>query len=248
MFNARIQDSKVIRDSMDVVSQIIDEGLFKINSEGIKLVATDRAKVAVIDFSISSSLFEKYEIDNEILIGLNLINFLSVLKRSSGPMEIKTNTEEGKLDITLLGDSTRKFSIPIIDISSEEIPPVSQLEFPASVEVKSNVVEDGISDADIIADSVVFEVDGAGMKMRAEGDNNKTELNIEKGSGSLVNIQASSAVRSRYPIDYLKKFIKASKIADTTVINFGNDYPMKMEFKGNNVYLAMVLAPRVEDN
>jgi len=248
MFNAKIQNSKIIKDSMDIISQIIDEGLFKISRDGIKLVATDRAMIAVIDFNLSSSNFEKYECDNEISVGLNLLNFLSVLKRSSGPMEMKVNTEENRFDITLLGNSTRKFSIPLIEISAEEIPPITQLEFPASVEIKSNVVEDGISDADIIADSIVFEVDESSMKMRAEGDNNKTELNVDKSNESLLNIQSGGLVKSRYPIEYLKKFIKGSKISDTTIINIGNDHPMKIELKGDNVYLAMVLAPRVEDN
>ncbi len=248
MFNAKIQDSKLLRDGIDTISQIIDEGLFKVRKDGIELIATDRAMVAVVDFKLSSSAFEEYNCDGDVSIGLNLANFLSVLKRSSGPMEMKLNDKENKLDITLAGETTRKFSVPLIEISSEEIPPISQLEFPAIAEVKSEVVEDGISDADIIADSVVFEIEGSGMKMHAEGDNNRAELIVEKGSESLVNIQAAGPVKSRYPIDYLKKFIKASKIADTAVIQLGNDYPMKMELKGNNVYLAMVLAPRVEDN
>ncbi len=247
MFSAEIADAKVLRDSIDTISQIIDEGSFKIKKEGIELLATDRAMVAVVDFRLASAAFQKYECDAETRISLNLSNFLTVLKRTSGSLEMKVSEDGSKLELTVAGDSVRNFSIPLMAASSEDIPPVSQLEFPASAEVKAAVMEEGIADADIIADSVVIEMGESGFKMRAEGDSSKTDLKVDKGSGTLISLDAKDTVKSRYPLDYLKKFIKAAKIADTAKIQFGNDYPMKLELKGNDVYLAMVLAPRVEE-
>lgn len=247
MFSAEIADAKILRDSIDTISQIIDEGNFKIKKEGIELLATDRAMVAVVDFRLSSAAFQKYECDRETVISLNLSNFLTVLKRASGSVGLKLSEDGSKLELTVAGDSVRNFSIPLINASSEDIPPISQLEFPASAEVKAAVMEEGIADADIIADSVVIEMGESGFKMRAEGDSSKTDLKVDKGSETLISLDAKDSVKSRYPLDYLKKFIKAAKIADIAKIQFGNDYPMKLELKGNDVYLAMVLAPRVEE-
>ncbi len=248
MFNAELADAKVLRDSIDTISQIIDEGSFKIKKDGIELLATDRAMVAAVNFRLASSAFNKYECDKETAIGLNLSNFLMVLKRASGSVEIKLNDEESKLEIMIPGDSERNFSIPLLSLSSEDIPPITQLEFPASAEIKSAVIEDGIADADIIADSIVIEMAEDGLKMRAEGDSSKTDLKVEKGSETLISIMAKDSVKSRYPLDYLKKFIKAAKISDIAKIQLGTDFPMKIELKGNDVYLAMVLAPRVEES
>ncbi|MEM5811049.1 MAG: DNA polymerase sliding clamp, partial [Candidatus Aenigmatarchaeota archaeon] len=60
--------------------------------------------------------------------------------------------------------------------------------------------------------------------------------------------ETKNEVRSRYPIDYLKKMIKASKIADSATVRLGQDYPMKLEFKsGDKVSMTFVLAPRVSE-
>lgn len=239
MFSASISDVKVLKESIDAISQIIDEGVFKIKPSGIELLAADRAVVAVIDFSLSKDAFEKYECDKETSVGLNLNNLLTVLKRASDRTEIKLNEQENKLELTVLGDSTRKFAIPLIEISSEELPPIK--DFSASVEARTEVIKQGIEDADIIADSVVLETSDSAFRMRAEGNSSKTELKMDKG----VKIQGDA--RARYPLDYLKKFLKAGSLAETSTIRFGKDYPMKIELKGDKVYLAMVLAPRVEE-
>ncbi len=43
--------------------------------------------------------------------------------------------------------------------------------------------------------------------------------------------------------------VKAAKIADSVTIRFGQDYPMKLEFKaGDKAGISFILAPRVSDN
>ena len=49
MFLAKTGDPKTIRDCIDAVSQIIDEGLFRITKDGMRLVAADRAMGGGID-------------------------------------------------------------------------------------------------------------------------------------------------------------------------------------------------------
>lgn len=248
MFSAELSDARILRDSIDTISQIIDEGSFKIKKDGIELLATDRAMVAAVNFKLASSAFQRYECDKETAIGLNLSNFLTVLKRASGLLRMKIGEDATLMELTIVGDSVRNFSIPLIVISSEDIPPISQLDFPASAEMKASVIEEGIADAEIIADSVVIEVSENAFMMRAEGDSSRTDLKVEKGNEPLVSLDARDSVKSRYPLDYLKKFIKAAKIADIAKIQLGNDYPMKLELRGSDVYLAMVLAPRVEES
>ncbi|MFQ6120306.1 MAG: DNA polymerase sliding clamp, partial [Methanosarcinales archaeon] len=60
MFKATITDVNLLRDSISTIAELIDEGIFKIAKDGISLVAADRAMVAVVDFKILSTAFEKY--------------------------------------------------------------------------------------------------------------------------------------------------------------------------------------------
>jgi proliferating cell nuclear antigen len=248
MFKASLSNVGLLRDSLSSIAEIIDEGIFKISKNGISLVAADRAMVAVVDFNISSSAFDKYDLDKEQNIGMNIANLLSVLKRAGAEDKLTLNLQDSKLELILENSSRRKFVVPLLDISQEEIPPIDQLEFTVKSEIKSNVLQSGIEDAEIVADSVLFETSPSRFAMKAEGDVSRAELELEKGNEALIELKSEGETRARYPLDYLKKMIKAAKIADSVSIEFGQDYPMRLGFKaGDKASLSFVLAPRVSE-
>jgi proliferating cell nuclear antigen len=248
MFKATLSNVGLLRDSLSSIAEIIDEGIFKISKEGMSLIAADRAMVAVVDFNLSTSAFDKYDLDKEQNIGINIANLLSVLKRAGAEDKVTLSLQEAKLEIVIENSSRRKFVVPLLDISQEEIPPIDQLEFTAKSEIKSDVLQSGIEDAELVADSVLFETSPSKFAMRAEGDVSRAELELEKGNEALIEIKSEGEIKARYPLDYLKKMIKAAKIADSVSIEFGQDYPMKLSFKaGDKASLNFVLAPRVSE-
>jgi len=248
MFKATLADVGLLTDSISTIAELIDEGLFKLGKDGIGLLAADRALVAVVDFKIMSSAFEKYEADEEKSIGLNITNLLSILKRASAEDKATFTLADSKLEIVLQNASRRRFVLPLLDLSQEEVPPIDQLEFAVSAELKPSVLQSGIADAEIVADSVLFEASPSRFGMRAEGDISSAQLELERGNASLIALTAEAEVKSRYPLDYLKKIVKAAKIAESVKLNWGQDYPMKLEFKSKDkVILNTVLAPRVSE-
>lgn len=249
MFKASLNEIGLLRDPLSSIAEIIDEGIFKISKNGIVLIAADRAMVAVVNFNLSAKAFEKYDLDKDQAIGLNIINLLSVLKRAGTKDKITLNLQDAKLELIIENSSKRKFVVPLLDISQEEIPPVDQLEFTTKSEVKSDVLQSGIEDAELVGDAILFETSPSKFVMKAEGDISRTELELEKGNEALINLQSEEEVKSRYPLAYLKKMIKTAKIADSVSIAFGKDYPMKLEFKaGDKVSLSFILAPRIAES
>ena len=250
MFKAVTKDSRLLRDCIDTISQLIDDGLFKLRKDGIELIASDRAMVSVVDFKLKSSAFDEYECDSPKQIGVSMQNFLTILKRanSDDKLTLSLNERENKLQITMHGNSIRNFSIPLIDISNEEIPPIDKLDFQATAEIRSDVFEEGIIDADIIADSVVIELAENNLRMYSEGNSSKAELNIEKGTAGLFDVSVKSKSKSRYSLEYLKKMIRGSRLADKIKMNLGNDYPLRLEFRNDQASMAMILAPRVSED
>jgi proliferating cell nuclear antigen len=248
MFKATLAEAHWLTDSVATIGELIDEGVFKIAKDGITFTAADRALVAVVDFKISSSLFEKYELDKEMQIGLNITNLLSVMKRASADDKLSLNLSESKLEIVLENDSKRRFHLPLLDLGQEEVPPIDQLEFKAIAELKPEVIQYGIADADVVSDSVLFEAGDNKFGMRAEGDISSAQLELEKGNSALINLKSDKEVQARYPLDYLKKMIKAAKLAESVTLQWGQDYPMKMSFKsGDKLQLSFVIAPRVSE-
>jgi proliferating cell nuclear antigen PCNA len=249
LFKAVTKDPKLLRDSIDTISQLIDDGLFKLKKDGIELSAADRATVSFVDFKLNSTAFDEYECDEAKSIGLNLLNLLTVLKRANinDKLTLNLDEKENKLEVILEGDSKRKFAIPLLELKKEEIPQVDKLEFTADAEVRADVIEQGINDADIVADSIIIELDENNLRMFASGNSSKSELKLFKGTDVMTKLNAKEPVSSRYSIEYLKKMIKGSRITDKVKIMLGKDFPLKMSFEGKDASLNIVLAPRVSE-
>jgi len=249
VFKAFMSDSSLLRDSISTIGELIDEGIFKVDKNGLSLIAADRAMVAVVDFKLPATIFDKFEVDKEQTIAVNMTNLVSVLKRIAGNEKLELELKDNKLEIKMKNASTRKFMVPLLDITQEEIPPINQLDFKARVKIKADILKNGIEDADIVSDSIVFEASKDSFNLRASGDISSTELTLEKGNDALLDINATGVVIARYPLDYLKKIIKASKLADEINLRWSKDYPVRMDFTSvDKVSLGFVLAPRVSES
>lgn len=249
MFKAVISNVDLLKDSISTVGELIDEGIFKADKNGLSLMAADRAMVAVVQFRIPPNVFDEFKIEDESKnIPINITNFVSIIKRAKPDDRIFLELKDNKLEIIMKSDSIRKFTLPLIDIQAEELPSIDQLEFKTKVKIISEILKNGIEDAEVVSDSVVFEIKKDTFLMRASGDISSTELVLEKGDQSLLELQGPDGTRARYPLDYLKKMIKAYKLADEVTLMWSKDYPMKMTFKDTDkLELNFVLAPRVQE-
>jgi proliferating cell nuclear antigen len=178
-----------------------------------------------------------------------MANFVNVIKRIKGSDQItlELSKDSTRLKVTVEGNGRRVFEIPLLDIKDEK-PPIDQLNFPGRIEIESSVIEDGIADADIVGDSVIFEATPEFFRIYSKGDVSSTELEMAKKDSAMLKLHATSSLRSRYPLEYLKKMVKAARLAKHAVLEFGNDYPMRLEFKAvDKAHLSFILAPRVEE-
>lgn len=247
MFRAVLSDASLLINSIPIIAEIIDEGNFIVDKESISLLAPDRTMVSVVDFKLLSPAFEEYKVDETVTLGLNLSNLTAVLKRAKIGDKIILELGEEKLIIRIKGTTSRRFEIPIIDVKIEK-PPIDQLKFKTKVELETSVLEEGIADAEIIGDAVFFEAEDNIFRIFAKGDISSTMLEIKKGEEGILSIQANEKVRSQYPIDYLKKMIKAGKLSKQVVLEFDKDYPMRMDFKViDKLQLRFILAPRISE-
>lgn len=248
MFEAKLDDVALLRDSIATVAELIDETELNIKEYGLQLIASDRAVVVVIDFYLDRSVFREYKYTDDARIGINLQNLLQILKRAGEGDSLAIKLADGKLELTLKGVSTRKFVLPLIDISREETPPIDKLDFSAELSIDSEVLSSGIEDAELITDSVIFTVRKDQLTMKGESDSSFTQLDLMKGDGNLRITDINEPVRARYSLDYLKKIIKAKKLSPSAKISMSNDYPMKLQFEvPGKMQLGFILAPRVEE-
>jgi proliferating cell nuclear antigen len=243
-----LAEPKYLKESISIISDLVNEARFKVTPEAIELVAMDPANVAMVIFKLLSSAFTEYDVKDSAEIAINLSNLKQILRRAN-PNDMLTLEldPENKLRVELKGATKRTFNLPIIELEEKE-QKIPDLKFPVKITTSSTILSEAIEDVDIVAESVTFMADKEKFSVNAEGDLSQANIEVKAGDGTKINIEGSEKIKSKYSIEYLKKMMNASKLSDDVVVNFNKDYPLKLDYKTvDKVMLSFILAPRVEN-
>ena len=237
---AKLEDPKVLSNVVAIISELVTEVKLRFDDKGMSIIAIDPANVAMVHFQLPKEAFSEYESGPETL-GINLDNFKAVLRRAKAGSTLIMESQESVIKLDIIDKVKRSFSLALIEIESEdkELP---KLEFLSQIQMAPSDLVDAIEDCLIVADSCTFIASPNSFVVEASGLNS---ARAEFSSDEVKIISGES--KSRYSLEYLQKFIKASKIADRVFINFSGDHPAKIEFKQDKVELSFILAPRVEN-
>jgi len=240
-----LAEPKYLKDSISVISDLVTEGSFQVTENSIDLIAMDPANVAMVMFKLLSSAFVEYDVKEKTELAINLNNLKQVLRRIKSNDMLTLELGDNKLKVTLKGNTTRTFYLPIIEIDDKD-QKVPDLKFPVSISTSSEILSDAIEDADIVGESVSFIAEPKKVTFLAEGDLNKAKVVVQEDD--ITKIEATDMGKAKYSVEYLKKMVNGSKLADNVTIQFNKDYPLKLDYKAvDKLSLSFVLAPRVEN-
>jgi len=243
-----LAEPSYLKESITIISDLVNEARFKVTPNAIELVAMDPANVAMVIFKLLSSCFTEYDVEKDTEITINLSNLKQVLRRASPKDMLTIELEENRLKITLKSSTTRTFNLPIIELEEKE-QKVPDLKFPVTIKTSSSILNEAIADVDIVGESVTFIAEPKKFTLHAEGDLNQAKIEIKEDEATKVNTNSDEKVKAKYSIEYLKKMINGSKLSDEVTIQFNKDYPLKLEYKTvDKVMLSFILAPRVEND
>lgn len=240
MMKLKLDNPKIFSEVIGIISEMVLEVRIKVSNEGLNITAIDPANVAMILFKLPADAFTELEVESEQVLGVSLDNLKAVLRRVKSGSVLAMEKEENNLKITIQDKIKKEFSLALIDVEGDE-KPIPSLNFVSKVEMTSVDFSEAIEDCAVVADSCSFASAPDNFVIQGKGSLNsfKSQFTDE------VNIQAEEA-SSKYSLEYLQKMVKGTKLTDKVVLNFGNDYPLKLEFNTPRVSLSFILAPRVE--
>ncbi|MFH1276639.1 MAG: proliferating cell nuclear antigen (pcna) [Candidatus Woesearchaeota archaeon] len=243
-----LSEPKYFKESISIISELVTEAKFKINPDGLELVAMDPANVAMVIFKLLSSSFTQYDVPKPEQIAINLNNLKQILRRAKSDDILSLETEENKLKIQLKGNTTRSFSIPTLEVDDKE-QKVPQLTFAVTVHMDASILSEAIEDVSVVAESVTFLGEKNMLFVKAEGDLSKAFIEIKNDDNTAINVQGDDKFKAKYSLEYLKKMIAGSKLHDKVSLYFNTDYPLKLEYKvTDRLLLSFILAPRVDND
>lgn len=242
-----ISNPSLLKKSMEIVGDIVMEGTFVFKKDYVELIALNPNNVVMIIFRLLSTNFEKYEIEENQKISLNLENLSSVLKKCDDNSKLVLKNDNGsKLSITSEGKNKKDFELSLIEISEENLQNIPNLTFKAKINLQSQEFTKSINDLDFADNGIRFMIKEKNFTI--EGKNNSMSGKIDFKEDVNIEMEEEQDINCLYSVDYLKKFIKAEKLTKEVDINFNSSYPLKIEYKIlDKLLLSFILAPRDED-
>ncbi len=241
-----LKDSRFFKEPIYIISELVNEATFKIDKDKIELIAMDPANVSMVIFKLLSSAFTEYQVKEPLEISLNLDNLKQILKRANPNDMISFELMDNKLKIELNSDSKRVFHLSLLNLEEKQ-QKIPDLKFPLKIETNTALFDQAIEDIGIVSDSVSFYVDSEKFSLEALG--NLTTAKIDLLNDAQTVIDSKEKVKSKYSVEYLKKIIKGSKLADKVTLQFNKDYPLKASYKvTDKMLLEFILAPRVAND
>jgi|GEM_PF-2123829 len=249
-FWAMIQISiknKIFRDVLETILPIREEAISKFTKESLSFKIANYSKVALVDVSIPTGLFNDYLLDEDIEIGLNVRNLLLYTKLGNPEDNIKIEiTDRFKM---LLGN----FEIDMDILDPTYMPSVGNL--PDEFECKCLVSVEEIRKIahaanQIRNDILIFELDNLHENLTISTESEEESIKVETYVIDTLNKKSTHNLKSVYPVDFILGITNTLYSLGMREIemSFGTEFPMRLSSllheTGKVIYY---IAPRIID-
>ncbi|MBT4446121.1 proliferating cell nuclear antigen (pcna) [archaeon] len=245
-----LADSKYFKDSIAICSELVSEVTFKASKDGLELVAMDPANVAMVQLKILASSFVEYNVkDDGEQFSISLSSLKQILRRGKAEDVLTLETsEENQLKILLKSKTSRSFSIALLDLDERD-QKVPDLQFPVKIEMPASELSGAVEDVSVVAESVTFLADANQLLVKAKGDLSQALIEIKAADDIKIAVDGEDKHKAKYSLEYLKKMISGSKLADKVSLQFNTDYPLKIQYTVlDKLSMSFILAPRVDND
>jgi len=224
-------ERKFFEIPFDCMKDLIMEPCIKFNSEGMSINAFAESNAAMVIFNLPKSKFVEYEFEGEEIFKISSDLLSKIMKR------IKTqfiNLEFKDQKIIISDENKKEYAIAVMhdDEVGRDMP---VLELNSSFKMESVKLRDLFMDAEIVGDDIKIETKE--KIILSAGELNKFNQEIEYdvvGKG-----------KASYTLEYLNKFMNASKYFKDVLFEFSSDSPCKLTFK-DELEIQFILAPRCD--
>lgn len=178
------KDSKQFTSIFDTASNVLELGNLNVKSDGLHLSGMDTSHVSFINVEISNDDFETYDYSQDIGLGINLKEFVKILKCNDDKDKIEISCDSleksttTNLQIKFYGSGiNRKYSLKLMYIDEDEID-VPDMDYPMELEIRSKLFNNLINSITVIdGDYIKFNV--CEQKLLLQSNSDTSELNIE---------------------------------------------------------------------
>lgn len=250
MVSVKVRNVKAFKEAIDAISGLIEEGIFKFDSEGVTLRAMDPSQISMVYFSAPKSEFAEYDVSEQVNIGLTISDLSKVLGRAvlEKAENLTIENKDNLLELTLKSnDKSSKFMLPILDISQTVTgdPKVTES---ASVKLIAVSLKNALKNSELASTYVTFITKNDTFAIESKGDLSQYKVEYKKSSPDIAEIICrSESAKTTYPLQYLLDIMNGAPDSAATVIKYASNGVLKISYEIAFGSVQFYLAPIREE-
>ncbi|MEK6970631.1 MAG: hypothetical protein AABW68_02960 [archaeon] len=222
------QDIASFKRTIDAISSFISEGNFRFGEKGISLRAVDPSQIVLVDCFIEKNAFSSYDLE-PTYVGVDVVELSRMLARSLVNDRLVLDVDENELSLELEGDFSRKFHLPLIDVTEgEKDLKLPSQNFDAKVEINARLLKESLKDALLFGSTVLVSVKDGKFWIEAKGS--QGNLKTVSRQGTLIAVKGSGVVTSKYSLNFLSTIVKEADPDSMVLLEFKSDAPMRITY------------------
>jgi len=222
-----LKNSASWKSSVDAISSFIAEGNFRFTDSGVKFRALDPSQVVLVNFEMDKKFFDKYDVEPSF-VGLDLVELSKIMARTQPNDRLLMELTDSELTLKFENELSRSFSLPIIDVSDEEIN-LPEPKFEASVEINARMLKEALKDAGLFGSSVVLKVKPGQFFIEARGSQGQLKA-VSRGSKK-VSVSCTSEVTAKYSLNFLQNIVKEADSEKKVLLELKTDSMIRVSYK-----------------
>lgn len=237
-----LSDSKMFKDCFLTVGTIIDEIIIEADNDGLRCKALDKSHITFVSLEMDYDFFDSFECSTPEKLILDSNELIKVLKRCKTSDRLIVESDASNFILRYDGDSTRSFTLRLIDTDYESPVPPS-ISHPVSLELPVDTLKDFLDDILLFDENVHFLVDANYLVASCSGDTGDATCKYIHG------VSVDDVYESRFSINKLKEMLQAKSLSKDCTLSLGDDLPLvlRLESSMGDCRLEFLLAPRLSE-
>jgi proliferating cell nuclear antigen PCNA len=231
------------------------------NQERMYFQTMDNSHVSIVELTIPSGWFDKYEFTESKSIGISAGIVGKILSLKDKTQILELEVDQDKLFINFLNKPIgpdvenvsssifeKHFEVPLIDIDSQGMT-IPEIEYQAEFSLSSSYFADIINQLKIFGDTMEIECSEESIILYSKTqENGKMSVDIKIENLTTFAIDEAAKLKLSYSLNYLHLMSAFHRLSKFVEVKLCNEYPLQIGYSlGQDATLMLYLAPKVED-
>lgn len=236
--------ASAIKCILEVLKDILSDVNIIFDQSGVRILALDSARIALVNVFLEASKFEEYTCDTRTVAGINISNTYKILKSISNSDTMTMDLCDNEILKITVCSGTKKtqttHELKLLDINDEGLD-VPDIDLESVTVITSTEFQKICRDMSHLSQHVTIRRSKTTFEMECIGDfaNQKTVIYEDKGP--------DTTIENIFSLKYINMFTKSTNMSQNLEVFLGQNMPVILRYCIANLGdLKFYLAPNIE--